>query len=357
MGLFNWGSGGSAGGAATELESIFPMAIGKDSFVMADVISIYSKILTDTLERTQGLADEEMALMWDNCLKSESNEGLVTRLAKAMANKQDLCLVFDRAVNVIRLATGEEATKIKADYTKGAGSKLGVYVSFTHYIRTDLVKIYSALEYCNVSSLNKSMNLSNAVQLKFSELRSSVSLADSADAKTQGQAIAQQLARGKDVMIDAKDSIETAKVDLTASQTAIEFIASKLSFYLGLPAAYITGTQTTGMGTTGENDTKAVERGLKNYFYSIIKPTLDALFGKKVTYKSQDFRQIATGLELLKTFTITDDELISMKNRVKIVNEVFGLPEDAVGDTPKAAEPQPEPKPITQPKDNKNGQN
>jgi hypothetical protein len=86
------------------------------------------------------------------------------------------------------------------------------------------------------------------------------------------------------------------------------------------------------MGTTGENDTKAVERGLKSYFVSILKPVVDALLGVNVTYKSQDFRNISTALEVLKTFNLTDESLVSVENKQKIINQVFELPEDAKGD-------------------------
>ena len=322
-----------------ELPNIFPLNFAKQDFIWIDVIHIYSKILTDVLERTHGLSDEQSALLWDNCLKSESCDGLITMLSKAMTHKKDLFLIYDKALSVIREAKAEEARQIKADYSTSNKSSLGVYVSFENYKKSDLVKLYSALEYITIAGLNKAMNLSVAIQLKFNDLRESTGLSDKAEIKKQAQAIASSLADGKDIMLDAKDMVENAVPDLTAIKECIEYLNDKKSFYLGLPDSYITGEQTGGLGSTGEQDTKAIERGLKNYFESIVKPVLNALFEIKVTYKSQDIGQIESAMDVLKTFSLTDETLVSQANKQLIINRLFDLPENAKGDPAPAPEP------------------
>jgi hypothetical protein len=317
---------------STELPDIFPFPVSQTDFVRTDVSTIYSKILTDVLERIHGLSDDQLTLMWDNCLKSSSLDGLITLLAKAMAAKNDLFLVYDKAVNVVRRATSAEQMQIRADYEKQASSPTGVYISFKNYDRTDMVRLYSGLEYCTVAALSKSMNLSKAIQLKFKDLREGISLSDSAAAKTQGRNIADALKMGRDVMLDAADEVTCAMPNLEPVQASMTFIIKKLSFYLGLPEAYLSGEQTGGLGTTGENDTKAIERGLKNYYFAIMKPTLESLFDVKLSYKTQDFRQIEGSMEVLKTFTLVDETLISQDNKRKIINSLLDLPEDAEGD-------------------------
>lgn len=324
----------------SELPDIFPVPITQGDFVGTDITAIYAKILTDVLERTDGLSDDQVALMWDSCVMSSSSEGLVTMLSKAMAEKGEIFLVFEKAVKVIRPATPNEQTQIRADYQKQGESSVGVFISFKTFKRSDMVKFYLGLEYCTVGSLYKSMNLAKAVQIKISELRASVSLADADSAKSQAKKIAESLSGGKDVMLDAKDLIETNVPDLTAVKESIAFIVQKLSFYLGMPDSYLTGIQTSGMGTTGENDMRAVERGLKGYYFSIVKPALEALLGVNVTYKSQDFRQIENASDILKTFTLVDDVLISQENKRRIINRLLGLKEDEQGDpAPKVVEP------------------
>lgn len=341
MSLAEWfGWGGST--PVTELPDIFPLTVTQTEFIKTDIVSIYSKILTDVLERTHGLSDDQVSLMWDNCVKSNSSDGLITLLSQSMADKTELFLVYEKAVKVIRVATRDEEVKIREDYAKSAASKTGVFISFKNFSRSDMVKLYLALEYCTVASLHKAMNLSKAVQLKMNDLRASVSLADSADVKAQAKEIARALSLGKDVLLDAKDAIETNAPDLTAVKESVSFLIQKISFYLGLPEAYLIGEQTGGLGTTGENDTRAIERGLKAYYFSIMKPTLEALLGTSVSYKSQDFRQIAGSMEVIKTFSLIDESLISLENKQKIINQMLDLPEDAEGD--ELPEPKVDPK-------------
>lgn len=318
-----------------ELPNLYPLSVLEKDFISIDLMNIYAKILTDVLERTQGLSDDFQGALWDNCLKSESSDGLVTLLSKAMAAKQDLYLVWTGTpLKVLRKATADEQSKIRLDYEKQAKSNVGTYISFKNYTRTDMLLLYSALEYCTIDGLNKNMNISKAVQFKMNDLRSSVGLTDSSQAKAQALAMAQGLALGKDLVLDAKDIIETAKPDLVSTQTSLAMINEKRSFYLGMPASYITGVAPKGLGDSGEGDSKAVERGLKNYFFSIVRPVLESIFGAKTTFKSEDFRNLNASLEAMKVFELTSDELMSQDNKRIIINKLFGLPEDEMGDEP-----------------------
>lgn len=72
-----------------------------------------------------------------------------------------------------------------------------------------------------------------------------------------------------------------------------------------------------------------------------MKPVLESIFDATLSYKSQDFRNIDSALNLLKTFTLTDEEFISHDNKLKIVNAAFDLPEDSEGDPVPKAQPLP----------------
>lgn len=339
MGLGEWFGFRSGVASPDEIPNIFPLAFSKPDFINIDVVHIYSKILTDVIERTHGLTDDQQALLWDNCLKSESSHGLITRLATAMANMKNLFLVYEKAVGVIREATQNEVRQITEDYKKTGSSKVGIFISFEHYKKSELVKLFSALEYCTVASLHKTMSLSAAIQIKMKDMRASTGLTDSAEVKAQAKAIATGLGEGRDVVLDGGDEVETAVPDLEAIEKSIDFLNQKRSFYLGLPECYITGIITGGLNATGESDTNAIERGLKNYFLSIAKPVLEALFKIKTSYKSQNFKQIEEAMDVLKTFSLTDDELISHENKLLIINRLLDLPEDAEGDAPAKVEP------------------
>ena len=317
-----------------EVPEIYTFTHPIQKFVDTDLTTIYLRILTEVVARTQNIKEEIEPLVWDNCLGSESQDGLLTMLSKAMVNKSELYLVYIPALKLVRKATNPEQSKIQADYKAKGESQDGVYVTFKNYDKTDMLKIYSELEYYSVGSLWKGSKLSTAIQLKMNDLRASVGAIDSEPVIAQALAIAEALKCGKDVLIDGKDTIETAKPDLTATNSMNELIAQKRSFYLGLPAAWITGLANKGMGDSGDAEMKAVERGLKPYFKSIIKPVFDRLFDMTAEYESEDTAVLSVNLEMLKVFDITSDDYLSKESKLKMTNKYFKLPDGTKGDPP-----------------------
>ncbi len=314
----------------SELPEIYPLDLKFDVFVQGDIVAIYSKILTDCVERTNGIKDEVVPAVWDNCLASESSKGLVSLLAESMATKSELFLVYKD--KVLRRANSGEEQKIRDDYKQKAESKIGVFISFKNFKKTDFLKIYSEMEYSVLDSLNKSLNLASAIQFKMSKMRESVGAIDATQIIAQTKTLARALACGKDIVLDSEDMIETAKIDMEPTAKAIAFLDAKRAFYLDLPLSYINGEQTAGIGSTGEADTKAVERGLKHYWISILHPALLAIFGIDTEFKSQDFRQITSALEALKTFELTGEDMISLDNKRLITSKLFDVEDDIEGE-------------------------
>ena len=311
-----------------EIEDIFPLGIKQREFLKADILSTYQKILTDTVDRAFGIPKKAERYLWDNVVGEVDNDGLVTMLAKGMAEKKELYIVYKPSIEVIRYATREEEKKIKADYEKDSRSSVGIYVSFKNYKRTEMLEIWSCFEYCLLAGMNKQLNLSKAMHVKINELRSSVSLNDSEVAIAQAKNIAQALKRGNDVLIDKNDEISVMTVNMDASEKSMDFLANKKAWILSLPASYLSGDQTGGIGSTGENDSRAIENGLKQYFLTIVKPVCDLLFGVDCKFKSRDFRNMTTALEVLKTFDLVSDENLSRESKQEIVARVFDLDMD-----------------------------
>jgi hypothetical protein len=315
----------TCGSLNANLPVIYPMNLKYEFFVNSDLITIYSKILTDCIERIQGIPEKFQSSLWDNCLENEAKKGLITLLAEAMVEKRELYLIYNKGVNVLRKATQNESQQIKLDYEQKGESALGIYVSFEQYSRTDMLKFYSGMEYSVLNSLNKTVNLAAAIQFKMSKMRESVGAVDSATIITQAGSIAHALKEGHDVVIDGEDKIETSKPEMESTKQAIAFLDAKRSFYLNMPLSYINGEQTPGIGSTGEADTKATERGLKHYFVSILKPIFKALFGVETSFKSNDFRQITAALDAIQTFELVGVDLISKENKQLIVKKLLDL--------------------------------
>ncbi len=330
MGLFDWAFKNTSEAEGNEIKEIFPLALVKKLFVEADILQTYCKILTDVAQRSHGLKEEQEKLLWDSCVQTNTNEGLITLLAEAMTKQSELFIVFVSSVGVIRKATNEEERTIREDYKVKGESAKGVFISFKTYQRTTMLKIYSEFEYCVLASLNKTVNIAKAVQFKIADLRKSVSLVDSNVATAQARSIAKAMQNGNDVLLDAADEVTTATPDTAPTEKAIGFLDAKRAFILSLPLAYVVGEQTGGLGSTGEADTKAIERGLLQYFVSIIRPVFKAVFKVEVTFKTEDFRQVTSGLEALKTFTLTKGEgLISEESMQDISARMFNLDPEA----------------------------
>lgn len=324
---FNWGFGARANqtSGSYSLPDIFPLPIVNTIFTASDILTTYSSILTDVFERTHGLSEDQTATLWDNFVQSENTDGLITMLAKAMSKKSDLFLVYRKDLKLLRPATNQEQQQIKNDYAARGSSSVGVYISFKNYEKTNMLLIYSQLEYCVLASLHKTVNISKAVQIKIDSLRQSTSLADAGIGIAQAQEIAEALSDGNDVLIDAKDSITNATPDVTPTEKAMAFLDAKRAYVLSLPISYVSGLQTPGIGSSGEADMRAVERGLKQYFMAIVRPVCKVIFGASVEFKSLDFRQIQSGLEVLKTFDLVSDENLSRESKQQITARVFDI--------------------------------
>lgn len=313
------------GSYASSVPEIYPFRLACDLFIKFDITATYRKILIDVLERTHGIPDEQQKHFWDNVVGSESPDGIISLLVDGMYNQGEVCIFYDKSINFVRKATPDEQQRIKTDYAKSGKSPIGAYISFKNFNVTSILKIYSEAEYGILRGLHKGINITRATQLKISNLRASVAVVDSEIAIAQAKAIAEALKKGDDVLIDKEDTIESATFDIGPVEKSIEFTNMKKAFYLGLPYSYIAGIQTGGIGSTGEGDNRAVERGLKMFYESIIAPVTFALFGIKTVFRSADFRQISNALETAKTFELVSDTLLSRAAKDSIIAQMFDL--------------------------------
>lgn len=312
-----------------ELPDIFPFPVIRGDFVDIDVEVIYERILTDVLERSEKIPETIEPLLWDNCVALESPDGLVTMLVKAMVKKEKLFLVYDRGTKLVYRAKTEEQGEIEkaaaVNKVWKEGSKTGAFISFEKRRIIDMVRLYSALEYATMAALYKSMNMAKSIQFKIAELRASIAKGDGSIATDQASKMAEGMKQGRDLLLDSKDIIETAKPDLTAANAALNMINQRRSLYLKLPASYFQGETTGGLSDSGQADAKAVDRGLRSYFYSIIKPVFQALFDINLKYVADDTAQLSMGLQALRDFDTTSNDFMSNEEKRSVIAQTFRL--------------------------------
>jgi hypothetical protein len=307
------------------VEEIYSLSYQKDKFIAADIISTYVKILTDVVDRTHGLKDKTYKVLWDNCLYGEVREGLISLVAAAMATCTDLYLVYSPSTDVIRQATQDEKNKIIEDYKNKSPNPRGWIISFKDYYKTNMYKIYSELEYCAINSFNTIMNLSKAVQIKIDGLRKSVSALDASEAVSQAQEVASALRSGNDVLLDSKDDITNSSPNITPTKESVIFISGKKANILGMPLSYVNGELQSGIGSSGDSDTRAIERGLKQYYHSIMEPIFSSIFKNETEFRENDFREITSKLETLKAFDLVGNEILSLETKREIACKMFDV--------------------------------
>jgi hypothetical protein len=273
----------------TVLAAPFCLSFKKEIYCKIKTETLFKKILHRCYSRSEGAQDDKKILsLFDSTEKSGSPRGLISLLAKAMTDKQEIAIIYDSGV--VRLADYKEKEQIKKDYEDRAESKIGVHVDFKNYCLTDLVFGYMAMIYDILSSMNTQVGLAQALQIKINNLRSTVSVAGSEEPIRQAKDINESLKQGNSVLMDKNDAVEALTLNSESVKNAIELVNSQLATDLGVSLSFVNGELTTGMSATGEADANADEYGFQDFFNSIFKPVCDKLYGWNLRFVSDDWR-------------------------------------------------------------------
>ncbi|MDR2426835.1 MAG: hypothetical protein LBD46_06645 [Endomicrobium sp.] len=323
--LFNKVLGMESASDKSVFDNPFPFdaRITEKVFIDFCIENLYKKILTDCFSNSRGLPEDVKPFFWDTVVKSygESNadKGLISLLSKAMLNQDDLLLIYKSGV--LRVATPSEQNEIKDGFKNNRPYSNGFYFTFKDYTLTEILKMLYAFQYVILSATYSNINVSKAIQLKIHDFRALIANNEKENPKKQGKELVEGMSEGKPVMFDELDSIELAKIDMSATETAISFINGLIAFYLNSPMSYVNGILTSGISTTGESDEIAIERCLTSFFYPIFKPVVDKLFNLKISFKSNKWRKFAAISSLMpfvETSTLLDD-----KTKKDLMEELF----------------------------------
>jgi hypothetical protein len=317
----------------------FGKQIAESVFVDYCLENIYRKILTDCYAKTRGIEAGHKKFYWDTVVKSygksNADKGLITMLAKAMAAKEDLFLVYKS--DVLRRAGSKESESIREAFDnksqtdgqspmqspKGQSPRQcpGYWFSFMEYTLSDILKVLYGFQYIILGSTYTSMNTAKALQLKINDLRRLVSDNDRANPIKQGTDIVAALKEGKSVMLDVADKIEHSSVDMEPTEVAVKFINGMIAFYLNAPLSYVNGQLAQGLSTTGESDGIAVERCLESFFNSVLKPVSDEIFKSDISFVCDNWRRLGAVANIMPVIESTG--LICDEKKRKLVEELF----------------------------------
>ena len=281
----------TGGTVITDLVNPYTLDVEQRVFVDFQTSLLYQKILKRCYAKSKGLSDEQALNLWDSVELSNAKHGTITLISHAMTTKQELILVNDSGI--VRIADNKEAEEIKKAYEKGEKTpQNSVYMNFSKYTMTDIIKVYMGLIYDIMGGAKTNLGLAKALQIKISDLRKLIAASSSENPSEQAKAIAEGLRKGLSVAIDAGDKIETTQLQTQPVVDGLKLVYGCLASILGVSTSFICGELTSGMAVTGEADVNANEDGIKDFFNSVFKPIHDKLFNVKLTFKTDNWRKI-----------------------------------------------------------------
>lgn len=302
----------------------FMLTLRKCEFIREKCISIYKMLLISCLNHSKGFTEEQQAAVWDNwnILTNYRALGAVSLIAEAMASRGIAYIVYDKKSNLTRVAVGDEINLINEDYKKYSRSDRGIIVNFENFTQSDLLKAYLEILYNTLDSMNTQTQLSRAVRIKMYKLRETLSNNSKEEAVTQAKAIAAALKNGRGALLDKDDEIDITKIDVSPAKAQAEFIMQLIAGELGVSLGFVNGALTSGIGSSGENEIEANEKGIKFYFSSIFKPCFDLLMNVNLKFVTDNYRKIAELAKILPY--LESSELIDQKDAEKFAKSILG---------------------------------
>ncbi len=305
----------------TELDIKFDMGLESKPFCKWFVTELYRNVLTDCYNKAIGIKEDDDDMFFDSCVTTEAAKGLITLLAEAMESKTKIYLSYDKGV-VLAIKDVKEQQDIDARAAKG-NLKGAAICDFSSYTKTDLLRVCAGLSYATIKATHTGLNIIQALQVKISKLRESVANSDAdrivADSKTGAKAIKE----GKAVLLDKDDEIVIPTYDISPTEKSISLINGLCANFLGgFPLSYVNGALASGgLSTTGEGDDITVNRALKGYFKSVLRPVFKSLTGTTLTFKEDSWRKLDSLSRLIPMLETTD--LIDEKRKKEIIDGVF----------------------------------
>lgn len=313
MGVWTSLFGGTGtGGTDFAVGSPYQMIVNCDEFIKYYVKGIYKRVLIACMNKTSDLDLEIETAMWEQALGDEVQNGYFNLVSKAMYDKTKLYLEYKTDTKVILVVQEKEYKEL---------TKNKAFLDFTGFEQSDLLRLYAGMQYDLLAFLGGSLQLARSIQYKIEGLRELVSADEATKALEQLEKVITGIKVGKSVAIDSKDSLELFGINTSLVKEAQEIINGLISSTLGVSLSYINGAMSSGLSTTGEGDMTMNEDGIKNYWQSIYKPSVDKLFNKTITFKSDNWRKISALSEVLAKVEMLTS--VTEEQKQKIVKDLI----------------------------------
>lgn len=309
-----------------DLKLCFNLKLGEKDFVDYMVSDLYQTILTMVFDKMifpskKDLKDEITASYYDNLSVEGINKGIIKNLALGIVQNQTVFFVNASTGKdvIVRLGTTEEEQK----YDEAEGNiKKQVKMDFTKFNQVKLLKLFYQMIYWIIRATNTNVKISNAVLVKIARLRELVAKEDADDVVKQAKEINDAIKSGNSIIADKDDTMERLEIKSQSTKEALDVVFSLISGLVKMPLSFVNGELTTGLTQTGDSDNLAIERGLKNYYYTILKPCSEKLFDAKSSFVSDNTARLKTLIGILPQLELseilTDEEKRLIVENLKV---------------------------------------
>ncbi|EPW7384741.1 hypothetical protein ACWO80_003449 [Vibrio cholerae] len=288
---------------STELPTL---SIQEKRFSQFAVSAIYRRILFTTLRHVsfdENQGNEVMSTCMDRY--SPRSIGLITHISKAMASKSRIVLqkrqLSDGSFVLSKIDATPEVVDMKPDLFE---------LDFTGYTDTDILKVYTSIMYDALLSAFRGVKMTRAILLGLYQLAEMLDT-DEANAAVLSQVISitNAVRNGGTSVTDSNSKIEFVRFDIEPTEKIKNFVYQQYSSITGFPVSFFNGTGGSSLSDTGESDKKQTRQACEFYFYEVLNPALNAIFGKSFTLKPDiDIGEISTILEIVEASTILNEK-------------------------------------------------
>ncbi len=309
------------------LSLCFDLSLSEKNFVDYMVSDLYQSILTMCFDKIifpdaeQDFKDKITPSFYDNLSVEGINKGIIKNLAYGIVQNQKVFLVNASAGDniIVRQGTQEELQK----YEKEQGNiKNQIQMDFTKYNQSKALKLFYSMIYWIIRATNTNVKISNSVLVKIAKLRELVAKEDADEVIKQAKEINDAIKKGNSIIADKDDTMERLEINSQATKDALDVAFSLVSGLIKMPLSFVNGELTTGLTQTGDSDNLAIERGLKNYYYTILKPCTEKLFETKTRFSSDNTAKLKTLIGILPQLELstllTDEEKRAIIEDLKV---------------------------------------
>ncbi|MDR2709178.1 MAG: hypothetical protein LBC07_04300 [Elusimicrobiota bacterium] len=306
-------------------ESPFTFPIDEINYLNIKLSLLFSKILRDCFARSEGISDKIKPLFWDTVVKAygkaNADKGLISLLSTAMAAQTDLFLIYKNGV----LRQADEPLEIEQimQSFKNGNAKVGYWFSFKDFDLSKILRLLFSFQLAIMATTFTGLNVSKALQFKINDLRKLVADTESEMPTNQVKKINEGLKAGKSIVIDALDKIETTHIEMSSVESGIKFINGLIAEALNMPLSYVNGELTTGISTTGESDSIAIERGLESIFNSVFKPSVDEIFKLDIRFVSENWRILLSSGSALQTIESLSEDIVPLAVKQRMAEAIL----------------------------------